>query len=313
VPFSASYDTTTKIVSAAVFLVLAALAVFTGSAIVAGLGAAILLLSYAYSPRGYAIEERTIVVNRLAGSVRIALDGIREVRVATPDDFRGNLRLWGSGGLFGYYGLFNMSGLGRATWYVTKRSNAVIVVTEAKTALFSPDNVDAFMMAIRAAVPDARLTVPGPAPRTPISNSGSIIRLVGLTIGIVVLVFVAFAMLYAPGPPSYTLTPEALTIHDRFYPVTLNAASVDVDRIRIVNVITDPDWRPVARTNGFANGHYHSGWFRAANGQSVRLYEAEGSRLVLLPPKSDGAPVLLEARDPEKFVAEIQQAWSGHS
>jgi hypothetical protein len=310
--FSASYDTTTKIITAVVLFILVGVDAFTRSAIVAGLGALVFALAYAYSPRGYAIGDRSILVKRLIGNVRLPLDAIREVRSATSDDFRAALRLWGSGGLFGYYGIFQTSRLGRGTWYVTNRSNAVVVITDAKTVLFSPDNVDGFITAIRVAAPLPQFAVAGPSLRSrQFSGSGSsIARLVGLAVGIAAIALVTFALLYSPGPPSYTLTPEALTIHDRFYPVTAKAAAVALEHIRIVDLGTDTDWRPVARTNGFANAHYQSGWFRVANGQKVRMYRAGGSRLVLLPPKGDGAAVLLETGEPEKFVAELRREWS---
>jgi hypothetical protein len=52
-----------------------------------------------------------------------------------------------------------------------------------------------------------------------------------------------------------------------------------------------------------------------ASGKTVRMYHADGTRLVLLPPKGDGAAVLLETTDPEKFIRELRQAWSlvGHA
>jgi hypothetical protein len=134
--------------------------------------------------------------------------------------------------------------------------------------------------------------------------------LLASTTGLVVLTIVALAFLYSPGPPSYTLTPNSLTINDRFYPVTLNAGSVDVEHIRVVDIRNDPEWRPTGRTNGFANSHYRSGWFRIANGQEARMYWATGSRLVLLPPKGTAVPVLMEASDPERFIEEVRQAWS---
>jgi hypothetical protein len=112
---------------------------------------AIIVLSYAYSPRGYAIQERTIVVKRLIGNARISLDGVSELRKADADDFRGCIRLFGDGGLFGYYGLFRTSKLGKCWWYVTNRSNAMIVITGAKTVVISPDDVDGFIAAIRPA------------------------------------------------------------------------------------------------------------------------------------------------------------------
>ncbi|HYW44063.1 MAG TPA: PH domain-containing protein [Bryobacteraceae bacterium] len=91
----------------------------------------------------------------------------------------------------------------------------------------------------------------------------------------------------------------------------MNATSVDVEHIRVVDFGAETDWQPAARTNGFANAHYQSGWFRVASGKTIRIYHAGNRRLVLLPPKGDGTAVLFEARDPEKFVDEVRQKWSG--
>jgi hypothetical protein len=77
-----------------------------------------------------------------------------------------------------------------------------------------------------------------------------------------------------------------------------------------VDLGVDADWRPTMRTNGFANGHYRSGWFRVVNGETVRMYRADGTRLILLPPKGTGTSVLLEVDDPERFVREVRALWS---
>jgi hypothetical protein len=313
--FSAPYDSTTKVISAVVLVLFLAIVVATHS-VVAGCPPVLIFVAvYAWSPKGYAISERSVVVNRLIGNLRVPLDGIREVRAATADDFRGCLRLFGNGGLFGYYGLFRTSKLGKSTWYVTNRGNAVVVIAGAKTALFSPDDVDGFITAIRASAP-VPMTLPGGPGLDSMQSYGAgtqIGTLIGVAIGIVVIAVVAFAMLYSPGPPSCTLTPESLTIHDRFYPVTLNAASVDVEHIRVIDFGVDAEWRPTQRTNGFANTHYRSGWFRVASGKTVRMYRADSRRLVLLPPKGDGAAVLLETGEPEKFVDEVRQKWRSRS
>jgi hypothetical protein len=310
--FSASYDSTTKFISLAVIVLLLVVAVAIPGVAVVCLSALLLVGAYAWSPRSYTISDRSIIVRRLIGNVRIPLDGIRELRIATPDDFRGCIRMFGNGGLFGYYGQFRTSKLGRCTWYVTNQRNAVVVITGAKTALFSPDDMDGFLAAIRASAP-----VPPPPSGEPLLNSLQSYdagiptsMLIGGAIAIVVMAIVAFAVLYSPGPPSYALTPESLTIHDRFYPVTLQAASVDVEHIRLVDFGVDTEWRPTARTNGFANAHYRSGWFRVANGKTVRMYWTDSRRLVLLPPKGEGAAVLLETSDPEKFMRQVRQEWA---
>jgi hypothetical protein len=304
--FSASYDRTTKIISAGLCLALLAIIAATHSFFIAALLALIVLVSYAYSPRGYVLTDRSIVVRRLAGPARIPLDDVREIRRATPDDLRLSIRIWASGGAFGYYGLFSTAKLGKCTWYVTNRNNRVVVITGSKTALFSPDDVDGFLNAIRASAPIVE------GYRAPVPHrSRAFGTAIGAAIGIVCIGLVAAALSYSPGTPGYTLTPTELTIHDRFYPVTLLADNVDVSQIRIVDLARDAEWRPTFRTNGFANWHYQSGWFRVAAVQkNVRVYRSGGQRLVLLPPSGDGVTVLYQAADPEAFVSAIRAAWS---
>ena len=309
--FSASYDSASKIISAVVVVLFAGIAFAVRSTTIAGLEAALLVVAYAYSPRGYSILDRAIVVRRLIGNVRIPLDGIREVRVATADDFRGCIRMWGSWGLFGYYGLFRTSRLGKCTWYVSNRGNAVVTIGQ-KTAVFSPDDVDGFVAAVRASAPVAQMT-PSDSLLDSLASypSGNFTgKLIGGIFAVAVLSLVAFVNLYSPGPPSYTLTPADLTINDRFYPLTVNSNAVDVDHIRIVDLTVDTDWQATARTNGFGSMHYHAGWFRTANGSTIRMYRADSKRLVLLPPAGNGTPVLLETRAPEKFLREVRQEWS---
>jgi hypothetical protein len=308
VHFSASYDLTTKTVSALACIVALGGAMLAHSVIVGCLLLFGVAMSYAYSPRGYVCSGRTLTVKRLIGDVEISLEELREARAAAKDDFRGGIRLWGSGGLFGYYGLFRTTRLGKCTWYLTSRSNAIVVVTAAKTVLLSPDDATSFLATVGAFVPAVK-TAAEPLP-LPSKKGVAIGAIAGVAVAVVALAFGVFAITYSPGPPSYTLTADGLTIHDLFYGVTLKAADIDVDRIRVVDFAADPEWRPTARTNGFSNSHYRSGWFRVANGEKVRMYRASGTRLILLPPKGQGAPVLLEVQDPERFVEEARRLWA---
>jgi hypothetical protein len=312
--FSAPYDGIAKAVSAFVCVLVMAipLAIHTVpmAPILGGLGLFVLILAYAYSPRGYRMAERAIRVKRLIGDVRIPLEDVREARIASAEDFAGCIRLWGSEGLFGYYGVFRTSKLGKCTWYATSRRNRVVVITAAKTVVFSPDDPDGFVAAIRASVP-VSATAAGEMRATPTAAGLGWRLWAGVLVGGLSVALVAVAMLYSPGPPSYTLTRDSLTIHDRFYPVTLSKGEVDVAGIRVVDLAVDGGWRPTERTDGFANTHYQSGWFRAANGQRIRMYRAGGKRLVLLPLKRNGAAVLLQVQDPDGFVTELRKAWGG--
>ncbi|MCC6589004.1 MAG: hypothetical protein IT168_20065 [Bryobacterales bacterium] len=306
--FPAPYDRTTKIVTAVSCGLLLGVALLIRQPVVTVISALIIGLAYAYSPRSYRVTNEEIAIRRLVGSVSIPIGAITELRNATPEDLRGSLRLFGSGGMFGYYGLFRTSRLGRAWWYVTDRSRMVVVVTDTGTSLLSPENPQEFLEVCHRYTPVRAAAQTGePIPRRSRWQSAAV--WVGIAVGVLSIGLVAAAFLYAPGPPQWTLTPESLRVHDRFYPVTVNASEVDVDHVRVVDIRTDAEWRPTMRTNGFANSHYRSGWFRTANGQSVRMYRAQATSLVLLPAKDHATPVLIEVADPLAFKGQIQREW----
>jgi hypothetical protein len=266
----------------------------------------LIFFAYAYSPRGYAITGEALVIKRLIGNIRVPLGSIREIRAGAADDLTCCIRLWGSGGLFGYYGLFRTARLGKCYWYMTNRSDSVIVTTLNKTLVLSPDDVQGFIAA--AGVPSVVVT----SNNTSQFQAGGNLtgKIVGIGIAALALALVALTVVYSPGPPAYTLTADQLTINDRFYPVTLHANAIDAGNIRIVDLTQDPEWRPTLRTNGFANAHYQSGWFRVAGGRTVRLYRAGGQRLVLIPPQGNGTFVLYQAKSPDDFVQELRRQWS---
>jgi hypothetical protein len=310
--FRASWDSMTEMISAsvAVLLLTPVLAVHNPVTIV--LAPLVLLAAYAWSPQSYEIRDRTLIIKRLAGNVRVPLDTIRQARAASADDLTGCVRLFGSGGLFGWYGLFRTARLGKSTWYMTDRQNAVVLVTDRKTLLVSPDEVERFVNAIGLEAPPPAITdnVLNALGTYEGGNSGAII---GGVVAVVGLIAVALTFFYSPGPPGYTLTQNALTIHDRFYPVTVRASSVDVSAIRVVDITKDKAWQPTMRTNGFGSPHYHAGWFRVESGKKVRMYRADGKQLVLLPPSGEGNAVLFETRDPAQFVRKIREEWSERS
>jgi hypothetical protein len=73
---------------------------------------------------------------------------------------------------------------------------------------------------------------------------------------LVVLISAVTFFFYAPGPAKYTITPQELTIHDRFLPGAVRAAEVDTEGIRVVDVGKDPHWHLTERTNGIGLLHY---------------------------------------------------------
>src|SRR5437763_1274408 len=128
--FGATWDTVTKTITAAVAIVVVAVSFTTKIPFAIGVVAFLFALAYAWSPAGYAVSDGALVIRRLLGNISIPLAAIRAARAATADDFRGCIRLFGSGGLFGYYGLFRSAALGKSKWYMTDRRHAVVLFSD---------------------------------------------------------------------------------------------------------------------------------------------------------------------------------------
>jgi hypothetical protein len=303
--FTVSYDSAAKTISTAVCVMFVVLGLVTASVAVGFVFAAMLAVSFAWSPTGYSIGDGFLSVHRIVGNLKIPLASIREVRIASREDLEGSLRIFGSGGLFGYYGVFRSPKLGKSTWCVTRHSHAVIVVTSAGNFVLSPDDVDGFIGWTRPAgsAAPARF-VPAPA-----SSPRSTTAWIAATIITVVTALVIGALFYSPGLPEYTLTRGSLAIRDHFYPVTIGAKNIDLSQARVIDFASDPDWKPVARMNGFGNAHYHSGFFRVASGAEVRMYRGDSTKVVLLPSRNGDDPVLIETNEPGRFLSELRQKW----
>jgi hypothetical protein len=316
--FGVHHDRMTQIISAGAVVLLVAIPLMairsgTVAIVLALFSAAAIALAYGYSPRGFEISDGAFRVKRLMGDVVFPLTSLRFVRDANPADFRGSVRLWASGGLFGYYGLFWSKALGKSKWYVTDRSKAIVLTNGSQTVLVSPEDHDGFVAAIERA--DAEILAPSSESadtgRRFINIAGFAIRIVGFAIGGLGLAIGAAALLYAPGRPPVDLIGDALVIHSRFCGMTVPASSVDAAHVRVVDLQTESGWRPTMKTYGFDNPHYRAWNFRTANGQAIKLFTTGSERLVLLPPSSqDGLPVLLDVDDPDQLAARIRQEWS---
>jgi len=71
--FPLRYDTTTKVVSGAFCVIMLAVAWMVHAVAVGAIAIVIVLLGYAWSPRGYLVSDDAVVVKRLIGDVKIPL------------------------------------------------------------------------------------------------------------------------------------------------------------------------------------------------------------------------------------------------
>lgn len=142
----ASLDKTAIIITNLVTLLFGALIVFNYILPLAILLLIIYLLCMLLKPLSYEISEDELVIHRLIKSVRINRSDIESLELKEKSDLKGTIRIFGVGGLFGWYGKFANSQLGNMTWYVTRRDKPVLIIKkDSKKILISPDEAEAFV------------------------------------------------------------------------------------------------------------------------------------------------------------------------
>ena len=147
---SAPWDNLVKGITACIFVFIIILLVLFNSIIdnvlilggITLLYAFVLGIPYLWAPQGYFISKKTIVVRRLIGDVTFRF-------IKEPRRWRWTwwgVRLFASGGLYGYFGLFSFKGIGRVWMYATNRHNLVLVKTEqGRKVVLSPKDPEEFI------------------------------------------------------------------------------------------------------------------------------------------------------------------------
>jgi len=111
----------------------------------------ILAVIYLFSPQAYTIESGRLTVQRPGTDVTIPLNTVERVEVGGGwQVFRGALRLFASGGPFGFYGNFWNSTLKGFTAYATRMDKVVVLYRKiGNPIVVSPDDAEGFVRAVR--------------------------------------------------------------------------------------------------------------------------------------------------------------------
>jgi hypothetical protein len=103
----------------------------------------VFLVSYLYHPSKYILGNFDIAISRPIGDITIHVPDILEIRAIKETELEGTTRVFGDGGLFGYFGHYHSPNLGDMQWYATNKNNLVIIRTKQGDAfVISPDNKD---------------------------------------------------------------------------------------------------------------------------------------------------------------------------
>ena len=154
--FPARLDTLSKMITTVVFFVLVVPFITIGQhyyshhdpkMLLAPVGIVLVLSICAlYRPTGYTLTNDGLQIHRALGTRTIPAATIESIIPITTTDLGGGIRTFGSGGAFGYLGLFWYRKMGHMTLYVTDRSKMLLVkLVNGKKLLISPDDTQAFL------------------------------------------------------------------------------------------------------------------------------------------------------------------------
>ena len=155
--YKASFDKTTKVITLIISLlflciVVAQIALYIQYHTWASLASAILLpviylVTYLYCPISYRVDSNDIVVHRPGSDIHFLRSDIKDIQLVQKEKLKGTVRLFGVGGLFGYYGQFSNSELGFMTWYATKHRDKMVLIelNNNKKIVVTPDEPEQFV------------------------------------------------------------------------------------------------------------------------------------------------------------------------
>ncbi len=154
--FKATFDQKTSVISAIIMMSLLAIAYFVprsltqegevNQAIIFGIPLLIIATiigAYYFSIQSYTVDNQTIIINRPFDKVRIVRANIKNMSQLDSTSMKGNIRKFGSGGLFGYYGSWYNPNIGNFSLYATQLDNYILIETHSgKKIILTPDDIE---------------------------------------------------------------------------------------------------------------------------------------------------------------------------
>ncbi|MBO8181628.1 MAG: hypothetical protein H0Z28_02405 [Archaeoglobus sp.] len=107
----------------------------------------IIAVVYAFSPKEVILKKDKIAIRKALGEVNIPYFKIKDVSYFGKLRWK-TIRLFGSGGLFGWFGLFHVPEIGEV-WVYARRNKDMVLIKADKNYLLAPENPENFMENLR--------------------------------------------------------------------------------------------------------------------------------------------------------------------
>lgn len=110
-------------------------------------------LAYLFRPFQYVLDEKKLTIHKLIAPKKIDLINIQSISTIDYKELSVRWRLWGSGGLWGWFGIFVSAEYGNINLQITEKNNLILIITkDNKFIVLSPTKPIDFAEATKKAI-----------------------------------------------------------------------------------------------------------------------------------------------------------------
>lgn len=103
----------------------------------------IMPIIYLWHVKHYVLDTDRLIIKRPISDKVILFSEIAQVFLPDQKEFIRTIRIFGVGGIFGFYGKFYNTHFGSMTWYVTQNKNRILIeLKTGKKIVISPNDVE---------------------------------------------------------------------------------------------------------------------------------------------------------------------------
>jgi hypothetical protein len=104
----------------------------------------------AMAPRGFAVNDIELVIDRAMRPVKIPLSSVTEVRHLADLEMAGTVRTMGASGFYAHYGWFWNKQLGKFLLYSCRFNGLVLLRAGKEVFVLGPEDPESFVTELRA-------------------------------------------------------------------------------------------------------------------------------------------------------------------
>ena len=106
-------------------------------------------IAWGYHPSSYVVGPRSLGIKRPFGSINIPIADIESVSRVPARDVVTGIRLFGSGGMFGYFGIYTTWKYGKVSMWATDRTKLILIETAKRKYVISPDKPEEMILELK--------------------------------------------------------------------------------------------------------------------------------------------------------------------